>query len=121
MIDSMFCLYGLKANVLDLIKLSPALRRKTFFLESVRKVSYWVTQFSEHETDGRKAYESHRHRGQVLKILGETAASIEPCEGSLDNPPAWQDFETFGRIRPLHDRDGKPGNAFASASRNFGP
>jgi hypothetical protein len=77
-------------------------------LESVRKVSYWVTQFSEHETDGRKAYESHRHRGQVLKILGETAASIEPCEGSLDNPPAWQDFETFGRIRPLHDRDGKP-------------
>jgi hypothetical protein len=71
-------------------------------------VAQWITQFSEHETNRCEAYESHCHCGKVLKILGEAAASIEPCERSLDNPTARQDLEPFGRIRPLHDRDGEP-------------
>jgi hypothetical protein len=67
-----------------------------FISETVRKVSYWITRHSEHETD--EAHESHGHGGKVLKILGEAAASIEPSEGSLDNPPAEQDLESFGGI-----------------------
>jgi len=58
-------------------------------------------------------------RGQVSQILGETAASIEPCEGSLDNPPAWQDFETFAVSDRFTIVTESPGNAFASASRNW--
>jgi hypothetical protein len=87
--------------------------------ESVRKVSYWITQFSEHETYGGEAYESHRHGGEVLKILGEAAASIEPCESSLDDPPARQDFEPFGCVRALHDRDGKPGQGLRQRVTEF--
>jgi len=79
--------------------------------ESVRKVSRWITQFPKHEANGREAYESHRHGGQVLEILGEAAAPIEPCERPLDNPSAWQDLEPL-RIRALYDLDGKTGQSF---------
>ena len=34
----------------------------------------------------------------VLKILGETAASSEPSEGSFDDPPSWNDLEADHRI-----------------------
>ena len=82
-------------------------------------MSYWITQLSEHETDGREAYESHRHGGQVLKVLGETAASIEPCESPLDNPSARQDFKPRGGVRSLHNRDGKSRQGFRQRVTEF--
>ena len=83
-------------------------RGNDYASESVRKVLYWIAQLPEHETDGRQAYERHRHGGEVLEILGEAAASIEPCEGSLDNPSARQYLKSRGGVGSLHNRDGKP-------------
>ena len=36
-------------------------------------------------------------------------------------PPAWQDLEPVGRIRPLHDRDGKPRQCLRQRVTEFRP
>jgi len=42
---------------------------------------------------------------EVLEILGETAAAIEPGQGTLDNPAHRQDHEADRVVRTLHDLD----------------
>jgi hypothetical protein len=44
-----------------------------------------------------------------LKVLGEPAASIEPCERSLDNPSARRNLEAFRGIGSFDDFKG-PGS-----------
>src|SRR6201994_23901 len=34
-----------------------------------------------------------------------TAAAVEPCQGSLDHPPLWEDDEPLGKIRTFDDLD----------------
>ena len=46
-----------------------------------------------------------------LEVLGEPAASIEPCERSLDNPSARQNLEAFRGIGSFDDFKG-PGSEF---------
>ena len=41
----------------------------------------------------------------VFPVLGETAAAVEPGEGSFDDPTAWQNLEAFGCIGAFDDFD----------------
>ena len=62
-----------------------------------------ITKSSEHKADGSEFDESQRGSREVLKILGESAASVEPGECPLDDPAFGQDFETLGLIGALDD------------------
>lgn len=42
----------------------------------------------------------------ISPSLGKPAASVDPCEGALNDPTPGQDFETFGGIGPFDDFDG---------------
>jgi hypothetical protein len=41
--------------------------------------------------------------GPVLEVLGQAAASSEPCEGSLDHPSPGQNLEALGGAGALDD------------------
>ena len=56
-----------------------------------------------------------------LEVLGEPAASHEPCERSLDNPSARQNLESSGGVRPLHDRNGEPRHGFRQCISELRP
>ena len=45
-----------------------------------------ITKFSEHEADGCEAQECERLVIEILPILGKPSASVEPSNGSLDQP-----------------------------------
>ena len=42
----------------------------------------------------------------MLEVLGETAVSVEPCQGSFDDPAARQKFEALCVVGALDDLDG---------------
>jgi len=44
-------------------------------------------------------------RQWLFPVLSKTAASAEPCKGSLDYPAAREDLEAVGLIRPFDDFD----------------
>src|SRR5258708_17652833 len=57
------------------------------FLLRVRfETSSGVTELSQHEADGGKFQERESIAVEIFPILGETATTIEPCDGSLDDP-----------------------------------
>jgi len=64
-----------------------------------------ITKSSEHKADGSEFDESQRGSREVFKILGESAASVEPGEGPLDDPAFGKNFETLGLIGALDDFD----------------
>ncbi len=70
-------------------------------LETLRR----ITEFSEHRPDGREAEESERVVVEVLPVLGEPAASIEPADGSLDEPALRLADEAFGAVATFDDLD----------------
>src|SRR5258708_6924908 len=45
-----------------------------------------VTKLSQHEADGGKFQEREGVAVEIFPILGETATTIEPCDGSFDDP-----------------------------------
>src|ERR1700741_1216969 len=45
-----------------------------------------VTELSQHEADGGKFQERESVAIEIFPILGETATTIQPCDGSLDDP-----------------------------------
>jgi HTH-like domain len=45
-----------------------------------------ITKFSEHEADGCEAQECERLVIEILPIFGKPSASVEPSNGSLDQP-----------------------------------
>lgn len=44
---------------------------------------------------------------EIFKILGQTPASVEPCEGSFDNPSTRKNLEPLRLVRTLDDLDRK--------------
>lgn len=55
-----------------------------------------------------------------LPVLGQSAASSEPCEGAFYDPSSGQDFEALGGVGPLDDFHG-PGADFGQGSAQFWP
>src|SRR5271166_996013 len=74
---------------------------------SVRKPSFGIAQFSQHQLDRCELDECAGVTSQVLEILGQSAAAVEPGEGSFHHPPSGKNLEAFGGIRPLDDLDRK--------------
>ena len=79
---------------------------KCLILKSIRvcpETSYWIAQLSEHEADRGEAQEGEALAVEVLPILGEPAAAIEPCDGALDDPSLGQDRKSFDVVGALDD------------------
>ena len=60
---------------------------------------------SDHQPDGGPAQECEAGAVEALPILGQPAASVEPGDGSLDDPALRDDYEPLGRIGALDDLD----------------
>ena len=45
-----------------------------------------VTKLSQHEADGGKFQEREGVAVEIFPVLGETATTIEPCDGSFNDP-----------------------------------
>ena len=73
---------------------------------SVRpKTSCGITELSEHEADGGEAEECEGGVVAVFPIAGQTSASVEPCDGPLDDPALGFDDEALGLLALLDDFD----------------
>lgn len=64
-----------------------------------------LAQLSQHQADRGQAQEREGFAVQAFPILGEPTASVQPSDGSLDNPALRQDDEPLCRIRALDDLD----------------
>ena len=53
------------------------------------RTSSRVTKLSQHEADGGKFQEAEGVAVEIFPILGETATTIEPCDGSFNDPTLW--------------------------------
>src|SRR5712671_3918224 len=67
------------------------------------KTSGRIAEFSEHEADGGEAQERERLSVEILPILGEPSAAIEPRNGALDDPAFWQDDKSADLIGTFDD------------------
>jgi len=62
-----------------------------------------IAEFSKHEADGSELEEGKGVAVEVLPVLGQAAAAIEPGDGALDNPAAGEGDETGEAIRSFDD------------------
>src|SRR3954452_8173076 len=62
-----------------------------------------IAEPSQHEADRGKAKESERLAVEVLPILGQSTAAVQPSYGAFDNPALREDDKPFRLIRALHD------------------
>jgi hypothetical protein len=79
-----------------------------------------IAEFSEHEADRGEAQECQRFAIEVLPIFGEPSATVEPGEGTLDDPALGQHRKSLlsERLTICVSRWGK---IVRSALWNFGP
>src|SRR6267378_5242989 len=64
----------------------PCSRRALSDLRVRFKTCLRVTKLSQHEADGGKFQEREGVAVEIFPILGEPATTIEPCDGSFDDP-----------------------------------
>ena len=62
-----------------------------------------ITEFSEHESHGRELDEGERVAVEVLPVLGQSAAAVEPGDGAFDHPTPGLDDEALHPIGSLDD------------------
>ena len=62
-----------------------------------------ITEFSEHESNGREFDEGERVAVEVLPVLGQSAAAVEPGDGAFDHPTPGLDDEALHPIGSLDD------------------
>ncbi len=62
-----------------------------------------ITEFSEHEADGSEFEEGEGVAVEVLPVLGQSPAAVEPSDGTLDDPAFGQHDEALGLIGSLYD------------------
>src|SRR3954454_8789085 len=62
-----------------------------------------IAEPSQHEADRGKAEEGERLAGEVLPILGQSTAAVQPSYGAFDKPALREDDKPFRLIRALHD------------------
>ena len=80
-------------------------RAATTPLKVVRKVYTGLQSFRSIRRIDASCRNAKRIAAEVLEVLGEATAAIEPCQGALDNPAHRQDNEAAGVIGTLHDLD----------------
>ena len=85
------------------------------------ETSGWITELSQHEADGGEAQEGERRTIEVLPVLGEPSAAVEPGESALDNPTLGQYAKSLGLIGPLTICVRRRGKVVFSASWNCRP
>ena len=68
-----------------------------------------------------EAQESQRFSIEVLPILGESSASVEPSNGAFDDPTARQYHKSFGVIGAFDDFSFEVWEDFRQAFWNSGP
>ena len=62
-----------------------------------------ITEFSEHESNGRELDEGERVAVEVLPVLGQSAAAVEPGDGAFDHPTPGLDDEALHPVGSLDD------------------
>lgn len=62
-----------------------------------------ITDSSEHEADGSESEKGQSFKIEVLPVLGQSSAAVEPCQGTLDHPSPGHDGEAFGDIGSFDD------------------
>ena len=62
-----------------------------------------ITEFSEHASNGRELDEGERVAVEVLPVLGQSAAAVEPGDGAFDHPTPGLDDEALHPIGSLDD------------------
>src|SRR4051812_12428743 len=62
-----------------------------------------IAEPSQHEADRGKAEEGERLAVEVLPILGQSTAAVQPRDGAFDNPALRENDKPFRLIRALHD------------------
>jgi hypothetical protein len=67
------------------------------------ETSGWIAEFSEHEADRGEAQERERLSVEILPILGEPSAAIEPSDGALHDPAFGQDHKSADPIGTFDD------------------
>jgi len=65
---------------------SPRILFSTALLRVRPETLSGVAEFSQHETDGSELEESERCAVEVVPVLGQSPAAVEPC-GRLEKPP----------------------------------
>ena len=65
---------------------NPAFRPSAEALRVRFKTWSRVTKLSQHEADGGKFQEREGVAVEIFPVLGETATTIEPCDGSFNDP-----------------------------------
>ena len=74
-----------------------------FFLRVRPETLCRITEFSEHESNGRELDEGERVAVEVLPVLGQSAAAVEPGDGAFDHPTPGLDDEALHPIGSLDD------------------
>jgi hypothetical protein len=60
------------------------------------KTSSWITEFSQHESDGCEFQEREGAAVEIFPVLGEATAAVEPGDRAFDDPTLGQLYEPLG-------------------------
>ena len=85
------------------ITLSLHTSEKNYLLRVRPETLCRITEFSEHESNGRELDEGERVAVEVLPVLGQSAAAVEPGDGAFDHPTPGLDDEALHPIGSLDD------------------
>ena len=80
------------------LRLGLALSTSAFALRVRPETSSGIAEFSEHEADRRELEEGERSAVEVLPVLCQTTAAVEPGDGALDDPALGQHDEALDLI-----------------------
>ena len=96
-------LYLRRAQVTDLTPLANLTGLQRLVLRVRPETLCRITEFSEHESNGRELDEGERVAVEVLPVLGQSAAAVEPGDGAFDHPTPGLDDEALHPIGSLDD------------------
>ena len=76
---------------------------RAIFLRVRPKSSRGITEFAQHQANGREVYERQRLSGKILKVFGQATAAIEPGDRPFHNPAFGEHDKPFDLITSCDD------------------